>query len=178
MKLIKDCPNCQKQFESEKRNRRKFCSQSCSASYGNKNGNRNKLGKIKKNCLDCKVEFKPKRYTQEFCSSKCFGTYKSKSVYETILNGTCNSINPSSAKKYILEEQNSKCAICKMKNEWNNKNIVFVLDHIDGDASNNKRENLRLVCPNCDSQLDTYKSKNKGKGRFSRKQRYKEGKSS
>lgn len=33
--------------------------------------------------------------------------------------------------------------------------------HIDGDASNNFRDNLRLVCPNCDSQLDTYKSRNK-----------------
>lgn len=66
---------------------------------------------------------------------------------------------------YILNEQNCKCAICGMKNIWNDKNINFILDHIDGDAANNKRENLRLICPNCDSQLDTYKSKNKNSAR-------------
>jgi RNA polymerase subunit RPABC4/transcription elongation factor Spt4 len=72
-------------------------------------------------------------------------------------------------KKHILKEQNNCCDICKNKNEWNGKPIVFVLDHINGDASNNRRENIRLVCPNCDSQLDTFKSKNKNS---SRKERY------
>lgn len=32
-------------------------------------------------------------------------------------------------------------------------------------AANNKRDNLRCICPNCDSQLDTYKSKNKNGAR-------------
>lgn len=36
---------------------------------------------------------------------------------------------------------------------------------IDWNASNNKRENLRLICPNCDSQLETFKSKNKNSAR-------------
>ena len=52
-----------------------------------------------------------------------------------------------------------------MSNTWNNKPLVFILDHIDGNADNNYRNNLRLVCPNCDSQLDTYKSKNKNSAR-------------
>jgi hypothetical protein len=41
----------------------------------------------------------------------------------------------------------------------------MILDHIDGDASNNSPTNFRLVCPNCDTQLPTYKAKNTGNGR-------------
>lgn len=55
--------------------------------------------------------------------------------------------------------------------------LEFVLDHIDGDATNNTRENLRMVCPNCDSQLPTFKSKNRGKGRHFRRERYANGQS-
>lgn len=52
-----------------------------------------------------------------------------------------------------------------MINKWNNKELMFVLDHINGDADDNNRDNLRLICPNCDSQLDTFKSKNKNSAR-------------
>ena len=66
---------------------------------------------------------------------------------------------------YIYKKQNYCCAICNMKNTWNGKELKFILDHIDGNASNNLESNLRLICPNCDSQLDTYKSKNKNSAR-------------
>ena len=73
---------------------------------------------------------------------------------------------PKNFKDDILEEQGGVCAICGMKPEWNGKELIFILDHIDGHASNNKRDNLRCICPNCDSQLDTYKSKNKFGDRY------------
>lgn len=74
-----------------------------------------------------------------------------------------------SIRDYILSSQDGKCAICGMSAEWNNKPLKFILDHIDGDASNNFQSNLRLICPNCDSQLPTYKSRNKNSARKHRK---------
>ena len=68
-------------------------------------------------------------------------------------------------KKYFLEEQKHRCAICGCLDVWQDKPLTFILDHIDGNADNNNRDNLRLICPNCDSQLDTFKSKNKKSAR-------------
>ena len=64
-----------------------------------------------------------------------------------------------------------------MAREWNGMPLVFVLDHIDGNSSDNSRANVRLVCPNCDSQLPTYKSRNRGNGRHFRRVRYANGQS-
>ena len=47
----------------------------------------------------------------------------------------------------------------------NEKKIVLEVDHIDGLHYNNTVDNLRLICPNCHSQTDTYKNKNNGNGR-------------
>ena len=78
---------------------------------------------------------------------------------------------------YLAEEQDHRCAICRHPDEWNGQPLVLIIDHVDGDSTNNRRDNLRLVCPNCDSQLATYKSRNMGRGRHSRRQRYADGKS-
>lgn len=55
----------------------------------------------------------------------------------------------------------NKCSICGLLPFWNNKELVLILDHINGINNDNRLKNLRLVCPNCDSQLDTFTGKNK-----------------
>ncbi|ARQ63260.1 HNH endonuclease [Mycobacteroides abscessus subsp. abscessus] len=78
---------------------------------------------------------------------------------------------------FLTEAQSDRCAICGGASSWQGSPLVFVLDHVDGNPANNCRDNLRLVCPNCDSQLPTYKSRNRGNGRSSRRRRYADGKS-
>lgn len=53
-----------------------------------------------------------------------------------------------------------KCAICGMEPIWNGEEITLTLDHINGDNRDDRLENLRWVCPNCDRQLDTFAGKN------------------
>lgn len=56
---------------------------------------------------------------------------------------------------------NNLCAKCGLKDNWCNEPIVLHLDHINGDHFDHRIENLRLLCPNCHSQTDTYCAKNK-----------------
>lgn len=53
------------------------------------------------------------------------------------------------------------CEECK-NTIWNNKPIPLELDHINGDHYDNRLKNLRILCPNCHAQTETYSGKNKG----------------
>ena len=66
-------------------------------------------------------------------------------------------------KKRILNEKliDYNCSICGIDAVWQNKPMPLILDHINGVNDDNRLENLRFVCSNCDTQLPTYKSKNK-----------------
>ena len=52
------------------------------------------------------------------------------------------------------------CEICNIE-DWFGKEISMQLDHIDGNSHNHLLENLRMICPNCHSQTETYCGKNK-----------------
>jgi len=61
-------------------------------------------------------------------------------------------------KKRLIEEGllEYKCSKCNNVGEWLNKKLVLVLDHINGIRDDNRLKNLRFLCPNCNSQEETF----------------------
>lgn len=53
-----------------------------------------------------------------------------------------------------------KCSICDLEPFWNGQELVLTLDHKNGHNHDDRLENLRWVCPNCDRQLSTFAGRN------------------
>ena len=68
-------------------------------------------------------------------------------------------------KKRLLREGllQNVCSICGRGPEWNGAPLVLILDHVNGKHRDHRIKNLRLVCPNCGSQLPTFAGRNKKK---------------
>lgn len=158
---------------------RKVCSKLCielpvrNAKNKKKTPHNKGKKKVKKcTCKHCKNEVIMSHPKQKYCSQLCQAKEKRRTKYQHYLANQkdyCKVLSLKFIKPHLLEEQSHQCAICNSPDTWNDKELTFVLDHVDGDASNNMKDNLRLLCPNCDSQLDTFKSRNKNSAR---KERY------
>ncbi len=119
-------------------------------------------------CLNCDAEFRfhPSSAFGKYCSNKCQKEYNYKT--DTLKRFYEGIISQRKTLKRILEREiQDTCFECDI-NEWMGKPISLQLDHIDGDAGNNKPDNLRLLCPNCHSQTETFTARNKGNGRGTR----------
>lgn len=126
----------------------------------------NTVEKSFNHCKNCGKEINKNKI---YCSPKCVAEFHHKLHYKNYLEHpeqyNRGNYTPSPFYNEFLKEQNNKCAICGCNPTHNGKVLRFVIDHIDGNASNNRRNNIRLICPNCDSQTETFKSKNKNSAR-------------
>jgi hypothetical protein len=71
-------------------------------------------------------------------------------------------IHSKAIKNYIIVNKivENKCSVCNIEPIWNGKPLTLQLDHINGDHYDNRLENLRLICPNCHTQTDTFTGRN------------------
>jgi len=66
-------------------------------------------------------------------------------------------------RKRLLREGwlRNECYECGMPPIWRGRPLSLQLDHIDGNGCDHRLENLRMLCPNCHSQTDTFGVKNR-----------------
>ena len=163
----KHCLSCTNILQFEKRLRYRFCSSSCAATYNNNEK------PTRRRCLCCdNLTGKGSKY---YCSPKCMREFHWREKVDAILSSGLIPSAPT-GRKYFLSKHGNICQICS-RCDWDGVPIPLVLDHINGNPDDWRIENLRLICPNCDALTPTYKGKNKGNGRASRRQRYRDGKS-
>jgi hypothetical protein len=85
-----------------------------------------------------------------------------KSVKELLVLDRKHPYQSHKLKNRLLQEgvKIHQCECCHIV-EWQGKPTPLELDHINGINYDNRLENLRLLCPNCHAQTDTYRGRNK-----------------
>jgi hypothetical protein len=121
--------------------------------------------KQRRYCAFCGIEL-IKSSQKKYCSDRCARKDQFKKRCDEVdrtgvfpQSGRFNETDRRFAKVYLEQKYGHICQICK-NTIWNDKPIPLVADHIDGNPSNHSVSNIRLICPNCDALLDTYKSRN------------------
>ena len=125
-------------------------------------------------CLNCGKEIILYKSTYgKFCSNECCSKYAHKDYIEKWKKGEKTGMKgkyliSNAIRKYLFEKYNNACQICGWSkvNKYTG-NVPLQIHHIDGDCTNNKEENLQLLCPNCHSLTENFgrRNKNAAKGR-------------
>ena len=68
-------------------------------------------------------------------------------------------------KAVLISRRSHKCECCNLST-WLDKPITLELEHTDGNNRNNVIDNLKLLCPNCHSQTDTWRGRNINSGKI------------
>ena len=121
-----------------------------------------------KKCPRCGLE---SRRSGLYCSVSCAGLHKTDEKIRLWLAGKHDGMRGKTStarwvKRYLIEQRGEKCEKCG----WGKQNphtgsVPIELSHKDGNFTNNRIDNLELICPNCHSLTDSYKGANKKAGR-------------
>ena len=143
---MKQCPKCGKEHALSG----KFCSRSCANSRVFSDA-----AKLKKSiALKGKPSFRS-YYDKEAQAAK------SRQKWLEKYNATSfDELGPENKRRRVFEEQKFCCIKCGIS-EWFSKPISLELEHKDGNNTNNSRENLEGLCPNCHSTTATWRGRNK-----------------
>ena len=159
--LLLLCPNCHSQ----------------TSDYRNKGTSSEKIRESVRRMNEVRLSKSNKREKKKTCPTyvRCPNSAETavkrtislnKTLRVKMLNTDYELLGPILGKRKIMEEQNFRCPLCGISEEWNGKPLVFEIDHVDGHSSNESRENIRFICPNCHSLTQFYGGANRGNGRL------------
>lgn len=87
---------------------------------------------------------------------------KTKPLLETLLIAGSNPQSYKLKRRLFIEKlKQPKCELCGWCEQSLDGRVPVELDHINGDRTDNRLENLRILCPNCHSLQPTHRGKNK-----------------
>lgn len=122
---------------------------------------------VVKNCHWCNSPLL-KKTSKKYCDIHCQVKYLYMNNFLDWYLELSNSFDNNALRKHLETRYGHECSNCKITN-WRGFDIVFDVDHINGDSNNNGPDNVRLLCQNCHSQTENFSYKNKGQGRYSLK---------
>jgi hypothetical protein len=147
---MKHCPKCNKEHNKPGI----FCSRSCANARTWTPEQNTKRGKSVSAAWE-KIDAETRRVIT------ANSVQKSKEAREfKILNTDTTELSTPLIRKKIAIEQKYSCLFCNLS-LWLDEPITLELDHINGDNTDNRRGNLRMLCPNCHSTTPTWKTGNK-----------------
>ena len=74
----------------------------------------------------------------------------------TIVEGSTYSRGRLKQGPYNAGLKTRRCELCGQDELWRGRPMSLILDHINGVPTDNRLENLRIVCPNCAATLETH----------------------
>lgn len=155
---MKKCESCGKSHNGEYGSGR-FCDQSCARSFATKLNRKEINDKVSKK-LKQKSPWNKGLNAQQDDRIKEQSERHRKTIQKRWDGVPFEQLKHDGRRSRIIKEQKGKCARCGISN-WQGQSLPLEIDHIDGNGSNNQRNNLEALCPNCHSLTKTWRGRNK-----------------
>lgn len=160
------CENCQLPHDGSYGSGR-FCSQRCASSFSTKARRSEINSKVGDKLRGRRLPEEQKLLLKESWNKRR-GLERKPNKNRTPLDNLLVENSPYTTqcvKRRLLQDGviAYECKECGNKGIHNNKPLTLQLDHINGNNRDHRIENLRLLCPSCHSQTETYGSKKRYK---------------